>query len=690
MLDLELSLVGGCREAALEPLDKIEDPGCPTTPPPGSHPPETFSWPRAVATDLYGNIYVSSFGSALNGSKGRIDIFCSDGTFVSQLVTAGPASLVIDSEGNLYVFSISQEKVLRFEPDSGYQPEACEIGYGDTAPVTVKNASADYLGLAINRDNDHLFGNFGNQGVIEFGSATESNVKIRTSPGPNWGTGAAMAIDAERDRMYASAGLAEERIDIYDLTSVVGTPPNDQYEKVGSILPSSVPANDFGTQLALAVDEGNGNVFLLDGENCQFYEFEEDGTYVQTLATSFLQCNFGGQIAVDNGPTSPNGKLSEEAGNGRYLFAPSNRIGVGHSYAFFESTVGPPVILSTATANISEDEAELRAEINPNNLETTYTFEYKNEGAASWTPAGGGTIPAGNDDVEVSAPATGLSPGTNYEFRVVAENEEAEGEEAVEAEGSFNTYPTVATETSPCANVLARTGPSALLPDCRAYELVTPADTNGRAPLGPGLLGLLFTNRQVSPAGDELPFTVDGGSLPGLGGGTGSLVGDPYLATRTSTGWSTAYTGSLAEESTIIVPGTALAEGHSFWGAGGEGSAVLTEKDTTYVRYPDGHSELIGQGSLGEIDPEAEGMLISEGGGHIVFGTGTLNGPAVQLEPDAAPDGTRAIYDRTPDGTTHVVSLKPGDVPFGAGENAGFRGASFDGVGIAFEANNVL
>jgi hypothetical protein len=114
-------------------------------------------------------------------------------------------------------------------------------------------------------------------------------------------------------------------------------------------------------------------------------------------------------------------------------------------------------------------------------------------------------------------------------------------------------------------------------------------------------------------------------------------------------------------------------------------------KVTWYVRYPDGHSELVGQGSLG-IDPESRGEFLAENGSHIVFTTGSGGQPenADRLEPTAAPDGTRAVYDRTPDGITHVVSMKPGNTPFGAGEDAIYVGASPDGRGIAFEVKGAL
>jgi hypothetical protein len=709
-LDPRLSLIGGCKAEALDP---IEDPGCPTTTPPSSaHPPSPFSDPRSVATDFYGNIYVSNFGADASGSQGRVDIFSPDGVFISEFKTIGPTSLAIDSKGNLYVAAqLSGEiAILRFAPDPPYQPAAGTVQY-TTPPVPLalagpecpdfncsNRSSAITVGLAINAEDDHLFANFGGTGIVEYTSAEEGNEEVRSIFGSE-GANPGIAVDDVRDLLYASVDRI--RIDIFDLNSVIGTPPNDEYEKIGTIDGSDTPAKKFGSRLSVAVDEGTGHVFVFDNEFTRLYEFDENGNYLTTIEFPFQKVE-AGQIGVDNGPFSPNGKLGDGA-KGRYLYVPSHRTGTGHSFAFFESNVGPPLVVSTATANITEDEAELRARINPGNAPTAYTFEIEAEGAGGWTLVRQGTIPAGNLDAEATAVAAGLTSGTRYRFRVVATNEAGSDE----AEGSFGTYPTLAVETTPCPNALLRTGPSALLPDCRAYELVTPPDTNGRAPIGTSREPGAFATRQVSPAGGIVPFKVEGGALPG-DGGTGSLLGDPYVSSRAPSGWTTAYIGPSAAEAGVIVPGTTSPDQrHSFWMATGNVGPAVIGGNTSYVRYPDGHSELVGQGSLG-IDPKALGLLISDGGGHIIFatGSGASTDTAVQLEPQAAPPiieeqevegemkevkkGTAAIYDRTPDGTTHVVSLKPGDIPFGAGEHALFMGASLDGEGVAFEVKGTL
>jgi hypothetical protein len=687
-LESRLSLIGGCGES--EPFDPVEDPGCPNTPPAGDHPPAgSFSTPVAVATDFHGDIYVASLGKKADGTEGRIDIFSPDGIFISEVPVTGPQVMAVDSKGVLYVWLTESGELVRYEPCGTYDPAAGEIHYCNPPTKASERGGAGtfLVAMAINRENDHLFIDTGSF-FIELSSAEEGNEELRVTyvSGSPTGVANGLAVDALRDRIYVQEKTDE--IGVYDLAE--GLPPGAEYNKIASIKAESsgVPGGHFGGLPSLAVDEGTGDIFVFETEVGHLWELDEEGNYLSTVNFPFQGNRFEGmQIAVDNGLTSPNGKLSEENERGRYVYVPFPAKGIGHSLAFYVANHHAPEVKTVTAASVTEEEAGLQAQINPGNLQTTYTFEISAEGAADWTKVGEGTLAASNFDVGVSATAGALTPGTHYSFRVIATNEDGSDQ----AEGSFATYPSLPEEPSPCPNALLRTGLSALLPDCRAYELVTPADTNGRAPLGAENEGGGWASRQVSPAGDKVPFRVEGGSLPGFGGGVGGLKGDPYLVTRTPTGWASAYTGPTGAEAASVAPGTGSpGQDYSFFAVAGEGSAVLS-RVTTYIRYPDGHFELVGKGSIA-TDPEVGGKLISEGGGHIIFTTGTFasTSTAIQIEPDAAPDGTRAIYDRTPDGITHVVSLKPENVPFGAGEEALFKGVSFDGLGVAFEVNKVL
>lgn len=708
-LDPVLSLIGGC-SGQVEALDPVEDPGCPG----GTHPPSgVFVEPRAVTTDFYGNIYVSSWGSLKNGSEGRIDIFDPDGFFISEVKVTAPSSLAVDSKGNLYVVvevagAPTELKVKRYAPTL-YEPAAGNIGYsGPTATLAQPGFAglSIYTGIAVNPANDHLFANYSSEGLLEYSSAEEGNTVFRRTALPTYPYGVGVAVDAARGRVYVtSEGL---KIDIFDLNQVIGTPPNEEYKKIGTIDASGVPGGKFGGKLSVAVDEGTGHVFVLDGESNKVFEFTEDGAYLATIEHGFAVAP-GAEIGIDNGPFSPNGTLGE---HGHYLYVPSGKTGTGHSFAFEESNVRPPEVKTTVVTGTTESEVELQASINPGNLDTSYTFEYiteedfLEEGFASSTVAGSGQLPAGNLDAEASAVAVGLEAGIRYRFRVLISNEEGSDE----MEGSFATYPSPPIEPTTCGNQMLRIRLSALLPDCRAYELVTPADTNARAPLGVGHEGGWFTTHQVAPTGDKLPFRVEGGSLPGVGG-TGSYLGDPYLSSRSPGGWSTAYIGPTAAEATTVMPGgTSPDQGYSFWNAEGAGSATTPKRSTSYLRYPDGHSELLGKGSIG-TDIEVLGMRISEGGEHVIFGTGygASTDTAVQLEPDAAPPteveveeeiegemkkviklfGTPALYDKTPSGL-RVVSLLPGDQPLAAGERAVYMGSSLDGEGVVFEVGTTI
>ncbi len=688
-----LSLTGDC---SVSPLDEVPDPGlCPI--PPGvagvDHPTTPLSNPKAVTTDSYGNIYVSSPGPQGPSSfpNGKIVIFDSSGNFITEFADeAGPGALAVDSEGNLYLanrFDSFEEGLVVYKPTGTYEPAEGKIEYGDPTVLVKEEVSGN--GLAINRENDHLFRKRGFR-IIEYKSAAEGNEEVG-----HFGEGlvkeeeVGIAVDAAHGRIYASTwqgvpGEITKAVRAFELAA----PHNLLYTLEEADMPEGKIQS---SNLSLAADEGTGHLFIYDGEGAKkVYEFETSnsgGTFIKSIEHGF-QYTARSEIGVDNGEFSPNGALNPRE---RYLYVPSNPGGTGHSYAFGPPSEGPPTIESASAANVGEEEAELQASIEPFGLPTDYSFEYLTrqqyeENGNSFTgaqPAGEGTIPAGNSPVDVAAAIEELEPGTAYRFRVFAENTEGSDEQ----EGEFATF--AAAEPPPsCANDALRTGFSALLPDCRAYELVTPPDTNARAPRGLGHLGTYFATREASPGGGAVSFQIEGGIIPGSEG-TGSLGGDPYLSTRSPSGWGTASAGPNGFEVSGLVPGsTSPDQGYSLWNTGGTGSAVIGGKQTFYVRYPDGHSALVGRGSLAD-DPRAQGGLISENGSHIIFVSGN-DSPAIQLEPNAPPDGTTTVYDRTSDEVTHVISLLPGDETPAAGEKATYVGASLDGKGVAFKIGNKL
>jgi len=257
-----------------------------------------------------------------------------------------------------------------------------------------------------------------------------------------------------------------------------------------------------------------------------------------------------------------------------------------------------------------------------------------------------------------------------------------------------------------CVNEGIRTSLSAHLPDCRAYELVSPPGTNGRR------VGAIRTFRTpptalvpyelASASRDSIVYGVYSSPLLNPGGATGVI--DIYEAERGSGGWQTTRRVSPpGSEALQALPGGFSPDHqYSFTNVGDFISPLALGGDTEYLTNPDGDNELTGTGSLGS-EPFAKGRWISDGGEHVLFSTGrdgssqspwcTLAGASCQvlkLEPNAPPTGTGAIYDRAADGPTKVVSLLPGDNPPAEGEEAYFKGVSRDGTTVAFMVEGTL
>jgi DNA-binding beta-propeller fold protein YncE len=196
----------------------------------------------------------------------------------------------------------------------------------------------------------------------------------------------------------------------------------------------------------------------------------------------------------------------------------------------------PPQLENELAVGVTTSEAKLGALVEPGGIGASYRFEYGTTTAyGQATPFPEGNTGAGFRSRTVWASPSGLQPGTTYHYRVVVANELGE------VKGPDKTFTTATPAQAACPNDQLRTGFSATLPDCRAYELVTPPnrasaqpDKNVPGTLSGGSLTVEGTLEENYAAvdGNRLSFGTED-VLPGS-----PSAGQSYVATRGPGGWS--------------------------------------------------------------------------------------------------------------------------------------------------------
>ncbi len=735
IFDPVLSLEGDCKAE-----DGVADPSCTGEPLayPAGNAPKAFSLPCGTATDLHGSIYVAnSGGTNLNGEfgKGEIAVFDPQGKFLTKIPTEhGSCQLAVDSKGAIYGIEADLQEVEgnrvafldRYEPDS-YPPTAAtkytlgaRFEFIELEPGGFADPCAKPRSVAVDPSNDHLY--IGNVCRIEeYGSAAEGtplNPLLDCCIGEgSLGGNPHADVYGGNHNVYVTQRIPFPSPTVSKIVIFDGADGHLKCELNGS----DTPAGEFklGQKAALAVDQSNGDFYVYDqgrakvmhfgggGEGCPHFIGELPPASQAFVIVNTVDPDFAVDAPCRTGYGSGgscNTGTYESPNAGHFFATSGSNANNSHLFAFEapSETASPPEVREQSATAITEEEAVLEAELNPQGLQTTYRFEYTTqaafeehgyEGAAS-VPALDQSAGAGGSFLAVSGEAAGLEADTAYRFRLRASSCEAEGADPgaclTIGEGNpggegqdavFATYPAT----------------PAGLPDRRAYELVTPPDTHGHVPtmmsLGVGFGDVGFATTPASPDGDSLVFGTMTGSLPGVGGGG---YKDTFEAERVEGGWQSSFTGLSAAQAERPTPGGISPDhAYSFWAATGKkGSLITAGPVTNYLRVPpgdasspnciptaepEGRFEWIGCGSL-DFQPLVFGKWIAPGGEHVIFTSG--NGTPQQLEPCAPPSGVVAVYDRTPGGQTHCVSLLPGDVtPSGAAE---YEGVSADGSAVAF------
>jgi hypothetical protein len=346
----------------------------------------------------------------------------------------------------------------------------------------------------------------------------------------------------------------------------------------------------------------------------------------------------------------------------------------------FKTAAPPPVIGDVGAIQVADTSARLVATIDPRNTETGYSFQYgTTPGLGSSTAPlniGSGTAP-----ITVSQVVGGLSKDTAYYFRVVATNLSGT---TTSASHTFHTraIPFPPIDPGNCPNTgIRQQQTSTYLPDCRAYEMVSPTDKNQ------GKIEELVTGFSRDGTGAAFCTTSLFGDPPGQMSG----VCTPYVSHRGATSWSTEAAGPrycnldgnvgpnvlithplrayLSPESfdrvALHVPELASCPIPPLDASAPVPAWNLYRQDTT--TSPFSYQLLAPNGAIEFVDGRPSFGIGNSDFSHIVYMS------YVQQSPEPAPGPAAKLYDwveagqggcANPGGCPRLLSVKPSGEPF--------------------------
>ena len=467
---------------------------------------------NAIAVGPSGTVYV--------GDYGRIQEFNPDGTFAGEFVLPGKpqfvSALAIDSAGNLYERSYTTYRngasptevpgVREFSPahtllrtfDTEDESEPDQIGLDGTGDLFVAEGKGSHFEFKAFKPDGSLNAVFGSEEI----QVCEECKGIH-----------GMAIsEAAGGELYATSQSPEgPRIAIVSL-------PHS-----GPATISSQEANDIEptTSTLHAVINPRGFDTHYHFEYVDQKSFETEGGFSSPKVKTTASEDLGLVNKTDPVRASISGLTSGTTYHWRAVAESSEGTTYGPSEL---TTLAAITVRDFTTQTVGPERVSLKAELNPNGEESSFTIEI---GKTTNYESGAyhGTLGVGNELVPVEASFTGLQPNTSYHYKLTAENLYGEVESA---DATFRTELSVAEyrAAEDCDNQNLREQNDSLnLPDCRAYEQITPEEKEG---------GEAFPKFSLSPDGERVQFYSQGA----FSGASANELATEYVAHRSSTGWT--------------------------------------------------------------------------------------------------------------------------------------------------------
>jgi NHL repeat len=447
-----------------------------------------FSSPRGVAVDpSNGDVLVADTGNQ------RVQRFGAAGAYQSQISRSGmaaPTRVAVDSTGAIYVAQ---------DPEVG-ETVSMKFDASGTFVMALDQLSGAY-DVAVDPATDHVFG-------VRDGSASgSSEVRELDASGA--------LVETHLTPALPVRGLA-----VHSTTGQIYTSDTSH----NRVLVLDEPVHTATVEPATAVESRSATLHGIvnpGGDVEVSYHFEVSADDGQTW-TSFPEADEGSLTGVDDIPVSQPAIGLEP--NREYLVRLVIRNELGFTrmseQTTFTTTAEPPDTATLDATQLHPTGATLVGQVNPNNAQTTYRFEWGN------TTSYGNSIPvpeasagAGGSLITVVQQLAGLLPNTVYHYRIIATNT------AGTTPGADRAFQT-------------RIDPGVTPPTGRGYELVSPADKVGGVGVGHWYGGPDAVGYVGIAAQDGERFAVRGQSGSTITqDGAFAYVNDWVFAERTSGGW---------------------------------------------------------------------------------------------------------------------------------------------------------